>query len=109
MWLLDQGADVNAPAIVDEEGFGGWTPLYHAMISLRVPRSQADVIGLLLERGADADVTASVRKPLAATDRPRQYVEYRQVTPLTYAQQFVYPDLVNEAAVQAVTKALSSK
>ena len=33
-WLLDNGADVNAAAAVDEEGFGGFgTPLYNALVS----------------------------------------------------------------------------
>jgi hypothetical protein len=32
-WLLEQGADVNAAAITDEEDFGGHTPLFNAIVS----------------------------------------------------------------------------
>jgi hypothetical protein len=101
-WLLNQGADVNATAGVDEQGFGGWTPIYHGLVTLRVPRHQRDLIDLLLSRGADVDVTASIRKPFA-DEPPHDYVEYRDVTPLEYARQFVYPDLINEAALEAVS------
>ncbi|HCL31271.1 MAG TPA: hypothetical protein DIC52_22950 [Candidatus Latescibacteria bacterium] len=100
-WLLNQGADVNATAGVDEQGFGGWTPIYHGLVTLRVPRHQRDLIDLLLSRGADVDVTASIRKPLA-DEPPHDYVEYRDA-PLEYARQFVYPDLINEAALEAVS------
>jgi ankyrin repeat protein len=29
-WLLDVGANVNAPALIDSEGLGGQTPIFHA-------------------------------------------------------------------------------
>jgi hypothetical protein len=32
LWLLAQGADVNARAAVDADGFGGHTPLFHAVV-----------------------------------------------------------------------------
>jgi ankyrin repeat protein len=100
-WLLDEGADVNAAARTDDDGWGGWTPLFHAMVSLRVPRSQTDLFSLLVERGAQTAVTASIRKPVRREGQI-QYVEYRDVTPLAYARGFDETDLVNEAAVQAL-------
>ena len=106
-WLLDQGADVDAPAQIRSDGFGSWTPLYHAMVSLRVPRSQTDLVSLLLDRGADVNVTASIRKPLPKQNATIPYAEFRDVTPLKYAREFVDPDLVNQAAVQAVGAAIS--
>jgi len=106
-WLLDQGADVDAPAQISSDGFGSWTPLYHAMVSLRVPRSQTDLVSLLLDRGADVNVTASIRKPLPKQNATIPYAEFRDVTPLKYAREFVDPDLVNQAAVQAVGAAIS--
>ena len=33
-WLLDRGADPNARAAIDGDGFGGHTPLFHAVVSL---------------------------------------------------------------------------
>ena len=62
-WLLEHGADVNAPAGTDRDGFGGWTPLFHAMVSLHVPRSFTEIADLLLAHGADPKVRASLRKP----------------------------------------------
>ncbi|WP_153798444.1 ankyrin repeat domain-containing protein [Foetidibacter luteolus] len=64
-WLIQQGADVNAPAVTDKEGFGGHTPLFNAIVS------DAYVNGLqrdaymgrrLLELGADISVRVNLRK-----------------------------------------------
>ena len=32
-WLIEKGADVNAKADVDEDGFGGHTPLFNTVVS----------------------------------------------------------------------------
>ncbi|MDE2729562.1 MAG: ankyrin repeat domain-containing protein [Gemmatimonadota bacterium] len=100
-WLLEQGADVNAPAGTDHEGYGGWTPLFHAMASLHVPRNFTDMADLLLEHGADPAVRASLRKP---TTDGGEYT-WRDVTAAEYARKFVYPDLVNQDALRRVTEA----
>ena len=103
-WLLDHGADVNAPAGTDQNGFGGWTPLFHAMVTLHVPRSFADIVDLLLDRGADPTVRASIRKPV----QEGETVACRNVSAVEYARQFVEPDLVNDDALQRVTQAIGS-
>ncbi|MXY50860.1 MAG: ankyrin repeat domain-containing protein [Gemmatimonadetes bacterium] len=100
-WLLEQGADVNAPAGTDDEGYGGWTPLFHTMASLHVPRNFTDMADLLLEHGADPAVRASLRKP---TPEGGEYT-WRDVTAAEYARRFVYPDLVNQDALRHVTEA----
>ena len=100
-WLLEHGADVNAPAGTDRDGFGGWTPLFHAMVSLHVPRSFTEIADLLLAHGADPKVRASLRKPTTEGGE----VTWRDVTAPEYARRFVYPDLVNEGALQRVTAA----
>ena len=100
-WLLEQGADVNAPAGTDDEGYGGWTPLFHAMASLHVPRNFTDMADLLLEHGADPAVCASLRKP---TPEGGEYT-WRDVTAAEYARRFAYPDLVNQDALRRVTEA----
>lgn len=100
-WLLEQGADVNAPAGTDHEGYGGWTPLFHAMTSLHVPRNFTDTADLLLEHGADPAVRASLRKP---TPEGGEFT-WRDVTAAEYARKFVYPDLVNQDALRRVTEA----
>lgn len=100
-WLLEQGADVNAPAGAEREGYGCWTPLFHAMATLHVPRNFPDLADLLLEHGADPAVRASLRKP---TPEGGEYT-WRDVTAAEYARRFVYPDLVNQDALQRVTAA----
>ena len=100
-WLLEQGADVNAHAGTDHEGYGGWTPLFHAMASLHVPRNFTDMADLLLAHGADPAVRASLRKP---TPEGGEYT-WRDVTAAEYARRFAYPDLVNQDALQRVTAA----
>lgn len=100
-WLLERGADVNAPAGTDPDGYGGWTPLFHAMASLHVPRDFTDMADLLLEHGADPAVRASLRKP---TPEGGEYT-WRDVTAAEYARKFVYPDLVNQDALRRVMDA----
>lgn len=103
-WLLERGADVNAPAGTDRDGFGGWTPLFHAMATLHVPRRFPDMAELLLERGADPAVRASIRKPVADGGE----TTWKDVTPADYARQFIEPDLVNHDALQRVSQALAT-
>jgi len=33
-WLIERGADVNAKAALDADGFGGHTPLCHTVVTL---------------------------------------------------------------------------
>jgi hypothetical protein len=78
--LLDRGADVNAPAATNDAGVGGQTPIFHAV-------SQGGdwgfaVAQLLLERGADLSVAATLP---GHYERPNEIVE---CTPLGYAKLF---------------------
>jgi hypothetical protein len=52
--LLDAGADVDAPADTDEDGFGGQTPIFHAVNSILNYCRPA--MELLVDAGADLDV-----------------------------------------------------
>ena len=52
--LLDHGANPNATAAIDEQGFGGQTPLFHALSQYRCE----PVVELLLKAGADCSNTA---------------------------------------------------
>jgi hypothetical protein len=52
--LLDTGADVNAPALIDSEGLGGQTPIFHA--ATQGGDFGIDLVRLLLSRGADLNV-----------------------------------------------------
>lgn len=53
-WLLDIGVDVNAPALIDSEGLGGQTPIFHA--ATQGGNLGIDLVRLLLSRGADLNV-----------------------------------------------------
>ena len=91
--LLARGADVNARATVDADGFGGHTPLFNAVLSH--PGGDAAFARALLERGADAGARASLRKFLDWTEQPRWY-EARDVTAAEWAAEFPERGWVND-------------
>ena len=63
-WLIDHGANVNARAIVDEGGFGGTTPLFNCIVSYNAGKRDEPLGRLLLDRSADPNTHASIRKRL---------------------------------------------
>lgn len=103
-WLVEQGADVNARASVDAEGFGGHTPLFHAVVSMG---SRDGVTArFLLERGADPNARATLRKQLQSMGDPEmeRMHEFREVAPTGYAQRYQVPAWVNDPALAAVAE-----
>ena len=99
-WLLDHGADPDARAAVDADGFGGHTPLFSAVVvqPATVRGLEADYfVRALLERGADPSVRASIRKQLMFIDDEAH--EYREVTALEYGRAFHEERWVNKAAL----------
>ena len=83
--LLDAGADVNARAAVDAEGFGGQTPVFHAVNSIF--NSGRPVLELLVESGADLDVRL---RGLVWGRGAEWETTILDVTPLSYAQCGLY-------------------
>lgn len=78
--LLDRGADVNGKAVVDKDGVGGQTAIFHAA-------TQGDDCGLsivrfLVDRGADLTVRAKLP---GHYEKPGEIVD---CTPLGYALLF---------------------
>ncbi|HEY0944532.1 MAG TPA: hypothetical protein VGD81_04665 [Opitutaceae bacterium] len=98
-WLLAQGADVNARASVDADGFGGHTPLFNAVVN--GTERDATMTRVLLERGAARDARASLRKFLDWREDPRWH-EARNVTPAEWARTFADPGWVNTEALRAL-------
>lgn len=96
-WLLAEGADVNAPALIDREGFGGHTPLFNAVVN--GPWKDATFAAALLERGASREARATVRKFLDWCEQPRWH-EARNVTPLEWARTFPDRGWINQAALE---------
>jgi ankyrin repeat protein len=92
-WLIDHGADVNAKAEIDTDGFGGHTPLFGCVVSqaymCRLQRDAA-FARLLLDHGADPNARASLRKRLRFVPDESMH-EYRDVTPLSWGQRFHGP------------------
>lgn len=92
-WLIEHGADVNARAEIDADGFGGHTPLFGCVVSQSyICRRQQDAAfaRLLLDHGADPNARASLRKQLRFVLDESMH-EYRDVTPLLWGERFHGP------------------
>jgi hypothetical protein len=92
-WLIEHGADVNAKAEIDADGFGGHTPLFGCVVSqafmCRLDQDAA-FARLLLDHGADPNARASLRKRLRFVPDESMH-EYRDVTPISWGQRFHGP------------------
>jgi ankyrin repeat protein len=110
-WLLKNGADVNAKARIDSEGFGGHTPLFNAVVSQANTcgrQQHASMAKLLLSYGADSSVRASIRKRLRFVDDESEHV-YRDVTPLSYGQAFHEKRWTRKAVLQLLAEQSSTQ
>jgi ankyrin repeat protein len=96
-WLLKRGADINARAAIDRDGFGGHTPLFNAVVC--GPWPDTGMTGTLLERGAAKDVRVTLRKFLDWIENPRWH-EARDVTAAEWARGFPEKGWVNTEALR---------
>lgn len=110
-WLLDHGMDVDARAAVDADGFGSHTALFATVVSQ--PNFWANRSGatadapftrLLLDRGADPNARASLRKQLHPGYGPDTLHEYRDVTPLAWGRRFHHRAFVSDAAMRLIAE-----
>ncbi|HEU4892020.1 MAG TPA: hypothetical protein VFT47_10750, partial [Vicinamibacterales bacterium] len=93
-WLLDRGMDPNARAATDADGFGGYSALFSTAVSQRNfwvnygkgEPDEARFTRLLLDRGADPNMQASIRARLEERHGGGPHREYRDVTPLGWRQ-----------------------
>jgi len=111
-WLIAKGADVNARAAVDAEGFGGHTPLFATVVSQpnfwmnhNNGSKVAPFAELLLENGADPNVRASLRKQMHPGYGPDTLREYRDVTPLSWGRRFHFRKIVSDPAMKLIEAA----
>ncbi len=105
-WLLCNGADANAEAFIDEDGFGGHTPLFGTVVSqpnLNGRQADGEMARWLLQSGAKPNVRASLRKGIRFHG-DRNVYEYRNVTPLGWGRQFHSSRLVSEAAMKVIAE-----
>jgi hypothetical protein len=103
-WALEKGADVNARAGMDSEGFGGHTPLFHSVVSWG--RRDDAKARFLLDHGADPNARATFRKQMKHMGDPEKETMrvYQNVTPISYTRQFVEPMWVSEPAVGLIAE-----
>jgi hypothetical protein len=95
-WLLDRGMDPDARAATDADGFGGYTALFSTVVSQRnfwvnYGKGQPDearFTRLLLDRGADPNVRASLRTRLEQGHGGGPLREYRDVSPLSWGERY---------------------
>lgn len=110
-WLLARGMDVDARAAVDADGFGGHTALFATVVSQpnfwmnygQQPQV-APFTQLLLDHGADPNVRASLRKQLHPGYGPDTIHEYRDVTPLSWGEQFHSKIFVSAPAMRLIAE-----
>jgi hypothetical protein len=110
-WLLAHGADVNAKAAVDADGFGGHTALFATVVSQPnfwmnhngLPQV-APFTRLLLDHGADPNVRASLRKQLHPGYGEDIMHEYRDVTPLSWGEGFHNQKFVSVPAMRLIAQ-----
>ena len=103
-WLLECGADVNAVSGIDAAGYGGWTPLFHSVVTLHQPRSFPEIAQMLLDARANPNLRASIRKPTSGG----KWVAWEGVTAVSFARGFSETDLVNDAALRLIGEARDS-
>jgi len=112
-WLLDNGMDVNARSAVGATGFGGYTALFATVVSQpnfwmnygkRGP-FVAPFTKLLLDRGADPNVRASLWKQLHPGHGDTTRHEYRDVTALSWGRRFHAPIFVSRPAMEMIEAA----
>ena len=110
-WLIEKGADVNARAAVDEDGFGGHTPLFSTVVSqpnfwMNYHRGiqEAPFTQLLLDHGADPNVRASLRKQLHPGYGPDTLREFRDVTALSWGRRYHGKVFVSEPALKLIAE-----
>jgi ankyrin repeat protein len=86
--LIDAGADVNARARVDENGFNGHTPIFHTVNS-HANRSEP-IMQMLIDAGADC--TIRLEGLYWGKGYPWETVFF-DVTPISYAQIGLMPQV----------------
>jgi ankyrin repeat protein len=95
-WLLDRGMDPDTRAATDADGFGGYTALFSTVVSqhnfwVNYRKGRPDdalFTRLLLDRGAEVNIRASLLQRLEEGHGGGPLREYRDVMPLSWGEQY---------------------
>ena len=95
-WLLDRGMNPDQRSAVDADGFGGYTALFSTVVSqhnfwVNYGKDRPDdarFTHLLLDRGADPNIRASIRARLGEGHGGGPLREYSNLTPLGWGEQY---------------------
>jgi len=109
-WLLGRGMDPDAPSAIDGDGVGGYTALYSTVVSQRnfwvnYGKGQPDearFTRLLLDRGANPNVRASLRARLEEGHGGGPVHDYPDVTPLGWGERYHAPIFVSRESLRLV-------
>jgi hypothetical protein len=108
-WFIDGGMHVDATAAIDADGFGGYTPLFSAVVSYAyyvrskytAQKPEDDPFArLLLDRSANLNVRASLRTRV----HDDVMHEYLGVTPFEWGQRFHAQELVSKPAMRLIAE-----
>jgi len=83
--LLEAGAELDAPAGIDSDGFGGQTPVFHAVNS--IVNYCRPVMEILVDSGADLDLR--LKGIVWGAGQPWETLVL-DITPISYAQCGLY-------------------
>lgn len=103
-WILENSANPNITADIDEGGFGGHTALFHTTISYTW--RDATKAEMLLKAGANPGQRATLKKQLRYIGQPhleRMY-EFHNVTCIEFAKQFQLQSWVSKASIQVIKR-----
>lgn len=103
-WLLQAGANPNQPANLDENGFGGHTPIFHTVVSY--PPHSDKMARLLVAAGATTDHKVNLQKQFRYMGDPAlvERYEFVDVDVFEYADQFQVPAWVNRVCLDYLKK-----
>jgi hypothetical protein len=89
--LIEMGADVNAPASLDEHGLNGHTPLFHTVNSSH--NRSAPILRMLLDAGAKSDIAV---RGITWGKGFEWETTFFDCTPISYAQFGLLPQVHRE-------------
>jgi hypothetical protein len=109
-WLLDRGMDPDTRSAVDAGGIGGYSALFSSVVSQRGfwvnygkgEPDEARFTRLLLDRGANPNLRASLRARLEEGHGGGPSRDYPNVTPLAWGEQFHAPIFVSREALRMI-------